>query len=203
MTDVDVDIVLIVDRSGSMSRIKDEAEGALNRFLEDQKNVEGDVFVTYVQFDDVYETKFEKVGLANAAGTVSIEPRGMTALLDAIGKTVVNYVPQTKKTIYVIMTDGLENASKEWTVETVNRLITESKQHGDEFVYLGANQDAIAVGSKLGIPVASSLTFAADKAGLDAVSRSMTSYVTATRSGLAYEFTDEDRKNATGLTDGE
>ena len=199
----DVDIVLIVDRSGSMSRIKEEAEGALNTFLDEQLSVEGDVFVTYVQFDDRYETKFEKVGLANAVGTVSIEPRGMTALLDAIGKTVVNYVPQTEKTIYVIMTDGLENASQEWTVETVNQLITESKQHGDEFVYLGANQDAIAVGSKLGIPVASSLTFAADKAGLDAVSRSMTSYVTATRSGLAYEFTDEDRKNATGLTDSE
>ncbi|QNN98347.1 hypothetical protein SEA_LILMARTIN_97 [Streptomyces phage LilMartin] len=199
----DVDVVLIVDRSGSMSKIRDEAEGALNTFLAEQQNVEGDVFVTYVQFDDKYETKFEKVGLANAVGTVSIQPRGMTALLDAIGKTVVNYVPQTNKTIYVIMTDGLENASQEWTVETVNQLITESKQHGDEFVYLGANQDAIAVGSKLGIPVASSLTFAADKAGLDAVSRSMTSYVTATRSGLAYEFTDEDRKNATGLTDSE
>ncbi|ASR75505.1 hypothetical protein SEA_MILDRED21_98 [Streptomyces phage Mildred21] len=199
----DVDIVLIVDRSGSMMRIKEEAEGALNTFLDEQLSVEGDVFVTYVQFDDRYETKFEKVGLANAVGTVSIEPRGMTALLDAIGKTVVNYVPQTEKTIYVVMTDGLENASQEWTVETVNQLITESKQHGDEFVYLGANQDAIAVGSKLGIPVASSLTFAADKAGLDAVSRSMTSYVTATRSGLAYEFTDEDRKNATGLTDSE
>lgn len=199
----DVDIVLIVDRSGSMMRIKEEAEGALNTFLDEQLSVEGDVFVTYVQFDDRYETKFEKVGLANAVGTVSIEPRGMTALLDAIGKTVVNYVPQTEKTIYVVMTDGLENASQEWTVETVNQLITESKQHGDEFVYLGANQDAIAVGSKLGIPVASSLTFAADKAGLDAVSRSMTSYVTATRSGLAYEFTDEDRNNATGLTDSE
>lgn len=199
----DVDIVLIVDRSGSMSSIKDEAEGAINTFLEEQKNVEGDVFVTYVQFDNQYETVFEKVGLANAAGAVSIKPRGMTALLDAIGRTVVNYVPQTKKTIYVIMTDGLENASKEWSTESVFDLITECKQHGDEFVYLGANQDAIKVGAGLGIPMGSSITFAADKAGLDAVSRSMTSYVAATRSGLAYEFTDEDRQNATGLTDNE
>ena len=130
----DVDIVLIVDRSGSMSRIKEEAEGALNTFLDEQLSVEGDVFVTYVQFDDRYETKFEKAGPANAGGTVSIEPRGLTALLDALGKTVVNYVPQTEKTIYVVMTDGLENASQEWTVETVNQLITESKQHGSDSV---------------------------------------------------------------------
>ncbi len=198
----DVDIVLIVDRSGSMIRIKEEAENAVNSFIDEQKGLGGNVFVTYVQFDDKYDKVFEKVSLSNVP-KIQIDPRNWTALLDAIGKTVVNYVPQTKKTIYVIMTDGLENASKEWTHETVRLLVEESKSHGDEFVYLGANQDAIAVGSKLGIPVASSLTFAADKAGLDAVSRSMTSYVTATRSGLAYEFTDEDRKNATGLTDSE
>lgn len=198
----DVDIVLIVDRSGSMSRIQMEAETALNQFLKDQKDLEGDVFVTFVQFDNKYELMFEKVNLPNVP-RVEILPRGMTALLDAIGRTVVNYTPRTEKTIYVIMTDGLENASQEWTNEAVKNLIDEEKQHGSEFVYLGANQDAIAVGTKMGIPMGSSLTFAADKQGLDNMSRSMTSYVAATRSGLAYEFTDEDRKNATGLTDSE
>jgi len=198
----DVDIVLIVDRSGSMATIQMEAETAINQFLKDQKELEGDVFVTFVQFDNKYEQVFEKVNLPNVP-RVEITPRGMTALLDAIGRTVVNYVPRTEKTIYVIMTDGLENASQEWTNTAVKNLIEEEKQHGSEFVYLGANQDAVSVGAKMGIPVASSLTFAADKQGLDAVSRSMTSYVSATRSGLAYEFTDEDRKNATGLTDEE
>lgn len=198
----DVDIVLIVDRSGSMARIQMEAEVAINKFLENQKELEGDVFVTFVQFDDEYEMVFEKVNLPNVP-RVQIQPRSMTALLDAIGRTVVNYVPRTEKTIYVIMTDGLENASQEWTSSAVKDLIDEEKQHGSEFVYLGANQDAVSVGAKMGIPVANSLTFAADKKGLDAVSRSMTSYVAATRSGLAYEFTDEDRKNATGLTDEE
>ncbi|QJD50846.1 hypothetical protein KNV00_gp173 [Streptomyces phage Bmoc] len=198
----DVDIVLIVDRSGSMATIQMEAETAINQFLKDQKELEGDVFVTFVQFDNKYEQVFEKVNLPNVP-RVEITPRGMTALLDAIGRTVVNYVPRTEKTIYVIMTDGLENASQEWTNDAVKNLIEEEKQHGSEFVYLGANQDAVSVGAKMGIPVASSLTFAADKQGLDAVSRSMTSYVSATRSGLAYEFTDEDRKNATGLTDEE
>lgn len=194
----DVDIVLIVDRSGSMARIQMEAEGAINQFLKDQKEVEGNAFVTFVQFDNKYEQKFEKVSLADVP-RVEIEPRGMTALLDAIGRTVVGYVPQTEKTIYVIMTDGLENASQEWTDTAVKNLIEEEKQHGSEFVYLGANQDAIEVGTKMGVPMGSSLTFAADKDGLDNMARSMTSYVTATRSGLAYEFTDEDRKNATGL----
>lgn len=198
----DVDIVLIVDRSGSMARIQMEAEGAINQFLKDQKELEGDAFVTFVQFDNKYELMFEKVNLPNVP-RVEILPRGMTALLDAIGRTVVNYTPRTEKTIYVIMTDGLENASQEWTNDAVKNLVEEEKQHGSEFVYLGANQDAIEVGAKMGIPMGSSLTFAADKKGLDNMSRSMTSYVTATRSGLAYEFTEEDRNNATGLTDSE
>jgi Mg-chelatase subunit ChlD len=198
----DVDIVLVVDNSGSMFRIKSDAEGALDNFLAEQRNVEGQAYITYVRFDHEYEIVFEKVALENVAN-VKISPRGGTALLDAIGKTVVNYVPQTEKTIYVIVTDGKENASEEWDNQSVKNAIAEAKQHGDEFVYLGANRDAIEVGSKMGIHMGSSLTFAADKDGLDNMSRSMTSYVTATRSGLAYEFTDEDRKNATGLTDSE
>lgn len=196
----DVDIVLIVDKSGSMWHIKSDAEGAINSFLADQKKVEGEAFVTLVQFDHEYESVFEKVALTDVK-QVKVSPRGSTALLDAIGRTVVNYVPRTKKTIYVIMTDGLENCSTEWTNDTVKAAIEESRQHGDEFVYLGANQDAIAVGGKMGIPVASSLTFAPDADGLANMSRSVTSYVQASRSGLAYEFTDEDRQNATGLTD--
>lgn len=194
----DVDIVMIVDNSGSMWRIKDDAEGAINNFIEEQKALDGEAFVTYVLFDHEYETVFEKIALKDVKQVV-LKPRGSTALLDAIGRTVVNYVPQTEKTIYVIMTDGRENCSTEWTNAMVKNAIAESTEHGDEFVYLGANQDAIEVGAKMGIAVGSSLTFAADKQGLDNMSRSMTSYVTATRSGLDYEFTNEDRKNATGL----
>jgi Mg-chelatase subunit ChlD len=194
----DVDIVLIVDNSGSMWRIQSDAEGALNSFLEKQKTVDGQAFITYIQFDHEYEMIFEKVEL-NKVRPVKLKPRGSTALLDAIGRTVVDFVPRTNKTIYVIMTDGKENCSVEWTNDMVKNAIAESIEHGDEFVYLGANQNAIEVGAKMGIAVGSSLTFAADKQGLDNMSRSMTSYVTATRSGLDYEFTNEDRKNATGL----
>lgn len=193
-------IVLIVDRSGSMSRIKVEAEGAINAFIESQKQVEGDAEVTAVQFDNAYDTLFERVDIKQAP-KVRIDPRGMTALLDAIGRTVVNFTTDADKTIYVIMTDGFENASHEWTVETVKNLIEESKTHGDEFVFLGANQDAIETGTKMGIPMGSSLTFAANKQGLDATMDSMTNYVTATRSGLKYEFSDSERAQATGLTD--
>ncbi|UMO76291.1 hypothetical protein SEA_TOMAS_103 [Streptomyces phage Tomas] len=195
-------IVLIVDRSGSMSRIKVEAEGAINAFIESQKQVEGEAEVTAVQFDNAYDTLFERVDIKQAP-KVKIDPRGMTALLDAIGRTVVNFTTDADKTIYVIMTDGFENASHEWTVETVKNLVEESKSHGDEFVFLGANQDAIETGAKMGIPMGSSLTFAANKRGLDATMDSMTSYVTATRSGLKYEFSDSERAEATGLTDEE
>jgi hypothetical protein len=195
-------IVLIADRSGSMISIKQEAEGAINAFFESQKEVEGEAEVSAYQFDNKYDTLFERVDIKDVP-KFTVNPRGMTALLDAIGRTVVNFTTDADKTIYVIMTDGLENASREWTNESVKALIEESKQHGDEFVYLGANQDAISVGANMGIPVSSSITFAADKAGLEGVSRAMTSYATATRSGLAYEFTDADRKQASGLTDSE
>jgi Mg-chelatase subunit ChlD len=193
-------IVLIADRSGSMKKIKEEAEGAINAFFESQKAVEGEAEVSAYEFDNEYGVVFERVDINNVPH-FTIKPRGMTALLDAIGRTVVDFNTDANKTIYVIMTDGLENASQEWNNETVKTLIDEAKARGDEFVYLGANQNAIEVGANMGIPVASSLTFAANKHGLDGMSKSMSNYVTATRSGLAYEFTDSDRKQASGLTD--
>lgn len=194
-----VDIVLIADASGSMHSIKEEADGALNAFIEDQRKLEGDAFVSLVCFDHRIQKMFEALPLEEVP-KINIKPGGSTALLDAIGSTVVDYVPEGEKTIYVIMTDGEENASQEWSYQAVKNLIKESTDQGDEFVFLGANQDAITVGGSLGISKGSSMTFAPDAKGLEAVSTSMTSYVAATRSGLKYEFSDEERGNATGLT---
>jgi Mg-chelatase subunit ChlD len=193
----DFDIVLIIDRSGSMHSMRTEAEKALNSFIESQKNLPGNSVISAVHFDDVYEHLFGPVDIKDSP-LVKINPRGLTALLDAIGKTVVNYVPRYKKTIYVVITDGQENASQEWRLPAVKSLIEECESHGDKFIFLAANQDAIASGATMGFSKESSLTYNAR--GLDGMSKAMTSYVTQTRSGLAAEFTDTDRANATGLT---
>lgn len=193
----DFDIVLIIDRSGSMQSMKTEAENALNSFIESQKELPGKSVISAVHFDDVYEHLFGPVDIKDSP-LVKIQPRNLTALLDAIGKTVVNYVPKYGKTIYVVVTDGVENASQEWNLPAVKNLIKECESHGDKFIFLAANQDAIASGATMGFSKGSSLTYTAK--GLDGMSRAMTSYVTQTRSGLAAEFTDIDRANATGLT---
>jgi hypothetical protein len=195
-----VDIVLIYDRSGSMVTIQQEAEGAVNGFVDEQKQAEGSAVISAYQFDTVYEHVFGPVDIQSAP-KIKITPRGFTALLDSIGRTVVEYRPVGVKTIFVILTDGLENRSVEWTLEAVNEAITDSKSHGNDFVFLGANQDAIQVGNSLGIATGSSLTFAANKQGVDNGMRAVSNYLTASRSGMTYDFSDAERDAASGLTD--
>jgi Mg-chelatase subunit ChlD len=197
--EIDIDIVLIIDRSGSMARIKNDAEGAINYFIESQKALPGKAVISAVQFDNRYEHLFGPVDI-DEAPLVSISPAGPTALLDAIGRTVVNYVPRYGNTVYVIITDGEENASAEWNLDQVKALIEECENHGDKFVFLAANQDAIKSGAKMGFSRGNSITYTADSAGVDGMGRAMVSYMTQTRSGLKAEFSDEDRANATGLT---
>ena len=198
-------MLLIVDRSGSMSSIQMEAEQALNDFLTKQKAVDGRCGVKVVQFDGEVEDLFGPVALAQAP-EIKIVPRGMTALLDAIGKSVtefretMDHMPVDKRLV-VILTDGLENVSQEWKLDAVNKLISESRGLGYEFIFLAANQDAIATGAQMGIPTASSLTFAASPAGVRGMGMTMDMYVTNYREGKAAEFTDQDRATASGLTD--
>ncbi|AXH67282.1 hypothetical protein SEA_WOFFORD_100 [Streptomyces phage Wofford] len=198
-------MLLIVDRSGSMASIQMEAEQALNDFLSSQKELPGRCGIHVVQFDGQVEDLFGPLPLADAP-EIKIVPRGMTALLDAIGKSVtefrqtMDHLPVDKRLV-VILTDGLENVSQEWEVNAVNKLINESRELGYEFIFLAANQDAIATGAQMGIPTASSLTFAASPAGVRGLGKTMDAYVTNYRAGKAAQFTDQDRQTASGLTD--
>ena len=171
------ELVIILDRSGSMELIKADMEGGLKSYLDGLKLPPFNTLefieslhddppetpwkdptpnVTLVQFDDKYELVHEAVYLGLIQDIV-IEPRGTTALLDAVGKTLENVAERHKlhaptKTIVVIITDGLENASKEYTREQVLSLIEHYRSvHQWEFVFLGANQDAFAEASALGI----------------------------------------------------
>jgi len=199
MDSIDVDIVLIIDRSGSMEDIRKEAEGAINSFIEAQKVIPGKAVISATHFDNVIEHLFGPVDIEDSP-LVKINPRGMTALLDAIGSTVVNYVPRYGSTVYVVITDGHENCSREWNLDSVKNLIAECESRGDKFVFLAANQDAISAGATMGFSKGSSLTYNASPVGLEGMSSAMVNYMTQTRSGLVAKFSDEDRANATGLT---
>lgn len=204
------DINIVLDRSGSMDSIKDDTIEGVNTFLADQKALPGEATFTLAQFDHEYETIYEAEKLSSVKpldGTTFV-PRGRTALLDAIGRTInatgkrLADLPEherPEKVIFVIVTDGQENDSKEFRDRTkINEMITHQREsYAWEFVFLGANQDAIAVAGSIGITRSASMTYAANATGVShafaAISKNMASY----RAGgqvRGFAFDEEDRK---------
>jgi len=172
------EIICIVDRSGSMWSIKDDAAGSLNSFVSDQAEL-GAANLTIVEFDDTIDTVCDRVDI-NEAQEYKLDPGGSTALLDAIGSVVSNnlkYKTHDGKTIVVIITDGGENASKEWSRENVFKLIEERKEDGWEFLFLASNQDAISVGASFGMAGNESISFSNDVEGYMHMSNTASLYV--------------------------
>lgn len=157
-------ISVLVDRSGSMAMIQADAEGGLRTFMDEQFALPGKLTTSLFQFDDVFDTVFRMESSSAPAKDWSLQPRGVTALLDGIGKSVaitgedLAALPEDQrpgKVLFVIVTDGLENASLDWTREKVFDLITRQREdYSWEFLFLAANQDAIAAGRDIGIQFA-------------------------------------------------
>lgn len=201
------DISIVLDRSGSMESVKSDTIGGFNAFLDDQKKAGGEATITLAQFDDVYEVLYFALPIVDAKrlDSATFVPRGSTALLDAIGRTIhdtgkrLEAMPEgerPEKVIFVIVTDGEENASKEFTAAQVNDLITHQREkYNWEFVFLGANQDAITTAANLGIAGAASLTYAANSKGVQGAYASLSRSVTSRRAGITMgvDFSDEDR----------
>jgi len=170
------EIVFILDRSGSMSGLENDTIGGFNGFVKKQAEA-GQTCLTTVLFDDKYEILHNSV---NAAEVVLSEneyfTRGSTALLDAVGKTIndvgirLNATPEAGrpgKVIFVITTDGLENASREYSYNDVKKMIThQHEKYNWDFVFMGANIDVAEEGDKLGIKVGHSFVFQANPLGL-------------------------------------
>lgn len=205
--DMDYTVIAgVLDRSGSIISIKTDVEGGLKTFIEGQQELSGRCDFTLAQFDDVYEivVPFQPIGTVDS--TVPVEPRGSTALLDAIGRTVtelgarLDALPENERpghVIVAIITDGLENSSREYTRQQINDMITHQREkYGWEFIFLAANQDAIAVGASYGVPAGSSMTFAPSGQGVRASTNSLNTYAGTVRGGGVAAFTDEDRKGA-------
>ena len=167
-------LYFLLDRSGSMQSIRDDTIGGFNAFIADQRQHPGDCRVTLAQFDDRYEVVYTDRPIADVPG-LDLQPRGTTALLDALGRIVTDAgahlasLPEDQRpgTVIVgIMTDGYENASKEWTHPAIKALIQQqTNTYHWEFLYMGADQDAIEVGTSLGVQANRSMSYSRDAAG--------------------------------------
>ena len=197
------EIVCILDRSGSMESIKHDAIGAFNSFLNGQKKLPSEAYLTLVLFDNEYELLYDSMPLDDVPELTELTfvPRGMTALLDATGRTINTVKKKTKdkNVIVCILTDGEENSSHEYKHADIIKLINKRKEkHHWEFIFLAANQDAIQAGNSLGINANRSVNFSADKAS---VMRSMdiTSYATAVKRGHHTQFSSSEKYENTSF----
>lgn len=171
------EIICLLDRSGSMSSIKDDMEGGFNEFIRKQrKETVDDCVVSLYQFDDDYDVVYEGKALGYVPN-LRLEPRNCTALLDAIGKTINNAGHRFNvmrednrpgKIIFVVITDGLENASKEFTRAKIMDMIKHQRENYNwQFVFIGANQDSIQTGNAYGMFGASNkINFAMNSTGV-------------------------------------
>jgi hypothetical protein len=202
-------LVLVVDRSGSMANIKSDMEGGIAQLLADQRALPGECHVTITQFDDQFEVVCDFLPIRDVP-TYHLVPRSRTALLDAMGRTMalvgeglsrLKEPARPTRVVFAVITDGLENASREWDR---SRVMAEVKRLGDEegwqFTFLGANQDAIHEGGSLGMSAAASLTYEPSSAGVGeafaSVSRATARYRSGKASALSYE--EEERRRASG-----
>ena len=171
------EVVFILDRSGSMDHLTDDTIGGFNSLLKKQKEEEGDAIVTTVLFDDQYEVLHNGIDIKKVEEITRKEyfARGCTALLDAVGKTLTdidrryNDLPAAlvpARTMVVIITDGYENASSEFSNDAIRKMVEQRKERGWEFIFLGANIDSFAAAKSLGISRDRAANFKANARGV-------------------------------------
>lgn len=171
------ELVFILDRSGSMSGLEADTIGGFNSLINKQKMEEGEALISTVLFDDRAEVLYDRVPLNR------IEPmndnqyyvRGCTALLDALGGAIhhignvhkyAREEDRPEKTIFIITTDGMENASRRYTFEKIKVMVErQRKKYGWEFLFLGANMDAIAVAGRFGVQANRAVNYECDSEG--------------------------------------
>ena len=201
------DITLVVDRSGSMASIRTDAEGGVNTFLTDQAEQPGEALVTLVQFDTQYEFVHKGVPVKQVP-RYHLVPRGSTALLDAVGRAInetgerLAKLPEADRpglVIFVVMTDGQENSSQEFTKAQIKKMIEHQQSvYKWQYTFLGANQDSFAEAGSMGMAASGVANFSVDKVahawtGTSAKVARMRQQSMASEA-ISNEFTDEERE---------
>ena len=198
-------LMLIVDRSGSMSSIRDDMVGGLTTLVEEQKKQPGLLTISMVSFDNQIELQHQMA--TPDAVTIELEPRGGTALYDAMGfglntlQADIDALPDHAKpeTVQVVVvTDGHENASAEYTGKTVKRLVEEKTKDNWDIVFLGANQDAVMKAAELGIERDRSMTYGANRGGVTNATESLNRYVSDRRRSGQTAFSPDERRKSSG-----
>jgi hypothetical protein len=201
-------IAVLLDRSGSMESIKSDSEGGFNAFIDDQRTQPGEAHVTLAQFDTEYEVVYADRPISNV-GRLELQPRGMTALYDSLGRLITDVGAQLEatpeaerpgKVIVLVMTDGHENSSREWTHKAVSKAIKrQERDYSWEFIFLGANMDAVAIGQQLGFAADRSMTYATTSEGVSSSWDTNSKLVSKMRSAPARQRVDgysEDERRA-------
>lgn len=201
------DITIVVDRSGSMSIVQDDAEGGVNSFIVEQAKASGDAVLTLVQFDTVYEFVHRAVPVKEVP-PYELIPRGMTALLDAVGRAIaetgerlakMNEAERPGLVAFVIVTDGHENSSREFQLDKVREMITHQREkYNWQFTFLGADDSAFDQGHALGLRRADIAQYAPNKSkkAYETASSKIRRMreAAAAKEPLSQAFTDEERK---------
>ena len=192
------ELVFIIDRSGSMEGLESDTIGGFNAMLKEQKAVEGEAIVTTVLFDDKYELLHDRIDIKAVTPLTDKDytVRGSTALLDALGKTIHKIRTVQKRTpkedraekvLVVVITDGMENASRKYSAARIKKRIKRQKEkYGWEFVFFGANMDAVLEAGKLGIEAGSVHNYRSDSAGTSTAYEAISSISTAFREGKPF-----------------
>lgn len=186
------ELVFIIDESGSMSGLESDTIGGFNSTLKKQKAEEGDAYVTTVFFSTTSKTVHDRLPLGRTPDLTQKDyyPSGCTALLDTVGETIGHIesihkyarpedIPEN--TIFVIITDGYENASRKYSYDAIKEKIESKKKENWDFIFLGANIDAVTTAGNLGISPSCASDYISDGAGTQVVYESMSSAITSKR----------------------
>lgn len=196
-------LAIIADRSGSMTPIQKDMNGGLQELLKTQSELPGKLLIDITTFDGFVEHIAENASYEDISFPI-IYPRGSTALLDAVGKTVnslgerfskMEEEERPGKVIVVIVTDGAENSSREYSNRQVRELVErQQNEYNWEFVFLGANIDSFAVAGAWGIARGSTITYATNSESVNNLSGLASNYLTTVRTVGSAAFSDADRE---------
>lgn len=204
------EIVFILDRSGSMAGFESDTIGGFNATLEKQRKLYGECYVSTVLFDDGTKVVHDRIKLSDVKNMTEkdYEVGGTTALFDAIGRSIRHignihkYARQEdvpEHTIFIITTDGMENASCEYDAQAVQRMISHQREkYGWEFIFLAANIDAVETADRIGIKRERAASYRQNKAGMKATYAAISNAIEDVRYSLALDD-GEWRKNLDGL----